>query len=261
MSTPQIRDKLVGLGEEILSRPYKPPEFTGNPEADALLNDLEQYPHAFVIACLMDRPMKAEKCWMIPLLFGKRVGSFAFATLVRLPEAEVLRHFAEPTPLHWMTTDMAEVLWAAVQRIGNQYAGDASRIWHGTPPSAALVRRFLEFKGAGPKIATMAANILVRELRVPVSDHYSIDISPDRHVYRVFERAGLVRKGASTEELIYRARELNPTYPGVFDLPCFEIGRNWCRPSAPDCPNCQIGDLCPSTAPSLRAHTVSQDKE
>jgi hypothetical protein len=31
------------------------------PEINAFLNDIEQYPYAYVLACLMDRLIKAEK--------------------------------------------------------------------------------------------------------------------------------------------------------------------------------------------------------
>ena len=37
-------------------------EFTKNPEADNLLNNLKEFPHAFVLACVMDRQ------WGAPLL-------------------------------------------------------------------------------------------------------------------------------------------------------------------------------------------------
>ena len=92
----------------------------------------------------------------------------------------------------------------------------------------------------------MAANILVRHFKVPVSDHYSIDVSPDVQVKRAFTRLGLIGEGASNEVIIYRARELNPEYPGVFDVAAWELGRSWCRPTQPLCDSCPLSDVCPS---------------
>jgi endonuclease III len=141
---------------------------------------------------------------------------------------------------------MADIFHSAIQQIGEQYSGDASRIWQDRPSSATIVRRFLEFRGAGPKIAAMAANILVRDFKIPVNDKYSIDVSVDVQVRRTFERLRLIRKGASNDELIYAARELNPTYPGVVDLSAWEIGRNWCRPRVVECEKCYMQEYCPT---------------
>ena len=106
----------------------------------------------------------------------------------------------------------------------------------------------MEFNGAGQKIATMGPNILVRDMKISVSDKYSIDISVDAQIRRTFKRLGLVRENASNEELIYRARELNPEYPGIFDLSLWEIRREWCRPQGPECVKCYLNDLCPTAA-------------
>ena len=109
-----------------------------------------------------------------------------------------------------------------------------------------MVYRFLEFDGVGPKIATMAANILARDFKIPFADHYSIDISADRHIRRVFARLGLTAGEASVEQVIYKARTLHPDYPGIIDLPCWKIGRNWCREKGdPDCGACYMNNLCP----------------
>jgi len=246
MDTSAIRDTLIRRGEEWLAQPFKPVSFTDNRDADVLLNDLDHYPHAFVIACLMNRRWKAEKCWLVPFRFQERLGSFEFDELAALSSDEVASLFVQSPPLHRMKEIMADIFHAAIQKIREQYSGDASQIWQGTPSSATIVRRFLEFKGGGPKITTMAANTLVREFKVPVSDKYSIDVSVDAQVRRTFERLGLVREHASNGELIYVARELNPAYPGVFDLPAWEIGRDWCRPKAPECEKCYMRPHCPT---------------
>ncbi len=242
---------LIRRGEELLAQPFKPVLFTGNPDADTLLNDLERYPHAFVIACLMDRWWKAERCWLVPYRFKERAGSFEFNDLVALSHDKVVSLFVQSPPLHRMKEKMADIFYLAVQKVERQYSGKASLIWQGQPSSAAIVRRFLEFKGVGPKIATMAANILVRDFKIPVSDKHSIDISPDVQVRRTFERLGLLRKDASNEELIYVARELNPAYPGIFDSSAWEIGREWCRPKSPECPKCYMQEYCPTAKRGL----------
>jgi len=247
-------DRLKRLADLLISEGYKqltaPPElvkFTGVPEADNLLNDLDGSPHAFVIACVMDRQMKAEKAWLIPYELQKRLGSFEFAELASLarssPEklSEAMLH---PTPLHRFPNEMSKHLRSAIHHIDGEYSGNAAQIWAGQPSSATIVRRFLELPGVGQKIASMAANILVRDLRVKVSDHYSIDISVDVQIKRVFTRMGFAPENASNDYLIFRARECNPEYPGIFDPVLWEIGRRFCRQAQPLCDKCQYSRLC-----------------
>ncbi len=93
----------------------------------------------------------------------------------------------------------------------------------------------------------MAANLLVSLLRVPVSDRYSIDISPDRRVRRVFSKLGFVPEDADNEMIIYRARELSPEYPGAFDLLLWEVGGETCGSKKTLCSSCQLCELCPSS--------------
>lgn len=241
-----LRDR----GEDALAQDQRPVDYTGgNNQANALLNDIQRYPHAFVIACLMDRQWRAEDCWLVAFKFRERLGSFRFHDLQALQPEQVQRIFAQRPPLHRLTNIMADVFYKAIQMIRARYEGDASRIWRGTPSSAAIVRRFLEFRGAGLKIATMAANILVRDLKVCVSDKSSIDVSPDKLARRVSERLGIVRQGASEHEFLYTWRAWNPAYPGVFDLPLWEIGQKWCRPRHPLCNDCRMRKYCPSIGP------------
>lgn len=212
-------------------------------EANSFLNDLVNFPHAYVLACCMDRQVKAEIAWMIPIRLRKIIGDFSIETLDNISLEEYLTIFNENT-LHRFNDIMAKVFYSGVKRIVKDYDGDASKIWVGNPSSAAVVYRFLQFDGVGIKIATMATNILARQFKVPFSDYYSIDISPDVHILRVLRRSGLVDKEASIDSIIYKARELCPEFPGIIDFSCWEIGRKWCRPRNPNCEECIIEKEC-----------------
>lgn len=244
MNEKSIRDRLVGRGEILFRAPKQPISFTKEPQADALLNDLDEHPHAFVLACVMDRQVKAERAWLIPYRISQKIGGFSVERLSALTREDVNRIMREPEPLHRFVDKMADYFYATVQRIKNTYFGDAALIWKGKPSSAEVVYRFLEFEGVGPKIGSMAANILAREFKIPFSDYYSIDISADVHVRRVFSRLGLCPIGVTVEQLIYKARALYPEFPGMMDFPSWEIGRNWCKSRGPACDECYMNDLC-----------------
>jgi uncharacterized HhH-GPD family protein len=243
----RLRGQLVQEGYDRLSTPRARVKFTGEKEADDLLNDIDLHPHAFVVACIMDRQIRAEKAWGIPYELRLRLGFFDFANLAKLAEVspeKLDEAMLRPTPMHRFPNEMSKNILSAVHRIRNEFCGNAAAIWTGKPSSATIVRRFLEFRGVGQKIASMAANILVRDFRVDVSDRYSIDISVDVQITRVFSRMGFVPKNGSVDYLIFRARELHPEYPGIFDLVLWELGREVCRPLKPACIRCRFSNLC-----------------
>ena len=213
-------------------------------EENRLVNDIDHYPHAFVLACCMDRQISSDRAWRIPCVVKNLCKEFTIEELASLPP-EWYRQVFEENSLHRFNEIMADTFYDAVLRIRDEYGGDASRIWANRPSSAAVVYRFLQFKGVGVKIATMAANILAREFGVPFSDYYSIDASPDVHLIRVFRRTGLVRGAASRDEVIYKAREICPEFPGIVDGACWRIGREHCHPSNPDCAHCPVKENCP----------------
>lgn len=243
-----IRDRLVEHGLNLFRAPKQFIYFTREPQADALLNDLRHHPHAFVLACVMDRQFKAEKAWTIPQRISEKIGGFSMDALAMLSLEDVKHLMTKPLPLHRFVNIMAVHFYEAVQRIKAEYTGDAGRIWADRPSSAEVVYRFLEFDGIGPKIGSMAANILARDFKVPFADYFSIDISADVHVRRVFSRLGLSPSNATVEQLIYKAKALYPEFPGMMDLPSWEIGRNWCNWRVPKCEVCYMNDLCPTAS-------------
>lgn len=242
---------LVERGMQLLHADPVPTKFTGVPAADELLNDLEHHSHAFVLACVADRQVKAEVAWRIPYELSQRLGGFSFDLLDSLSPNRIRKALYEPTPLHRFPDTMSENAYAAVKRIGDQYDGNAANIWLGSPSSAEVVFRFLGFRGIGPKIATMATNILARDFKISFGDYYSVDVSVDVHLRRVFTRLGLVSHHASDQEIIYRARALHPPFPGLMDLPAWEIGRKWCRPKNPTGTECYMQEVCPTAQAAL----------
>lgn len=235
---------LVRIGREKFNNPEdNSVNLVNDPDENDFLNDLTNYPHAYVLACCMDRQTSSERAWMIPVKIKEILGSFEMDILASQTLEDYRKIFSDNN-LHRFNETMAAVFYNAVQRIHLVYDDDASQIWKGNPSSATVVYRFLEFDGVGIKIATMAANILARQFKIPFSDYYSIDVSPDVHVRRVMARLGLIDKDADNEMIIYKAREMCPEFPGIIDYSLWEIGRTWCKPKNPDCENCIVRAEC-----------------
>ncbi len=249
MTEETIGSRLVRRGlDKYKAAPYFV-EFTGNAEADELINDLQKYPHAFVMACVANRQIKGKLDWTVPFRLSQRLAHFDFKHLCALTLKDVETLTKKPEPLEGFTSEVCEILYRAVCHISSRYEGDAARIWSDRPPSGELVYRFLEFRGMGHKLANRAANILARQFRIPLNDYYSIDISPDGPVKRVFTRLGLVPKDSPAEHFMFKARSLHPQFPGVLNLPGWEIGSSWCTLRNPSCQECYMNDLCPSASP------------
>ena len=223
------------------------------PAARDLVNDLERYPHAFVLACIADRQTKSDIAWSLPHALREEAGGFALDTLLGL-EDDVWASVLEDSG-HMLATDMARLLPAALRHIGDRYGEDASRIWADGSSGAAVARRFVAFDGVGPKIANMAVNILIRDFHIGLLPPMP-DIAVDTHVLRVFERLGLLDRLEHSQlrstrdkqglRLQLRARELSPEWPGELDWPAWHLGTKWCHAGrAPACGECYMGSVCP----------------
>ncbi|MGA2588194.1 MAG: hypothetical protein ABSF88_14375 [Candidatus Aminicenantales bacterium] len=161
---------------------------------------------------------------MIPYKVGKEIGAFEFKHFLRVNSGDLKEIFAK-NALHRFNNVMATNFYLAIQDIHSKYQNNAANIWGDKPRSALVIRRFLEFKGVGIKIANVATNILIRDFKVPMEDYASIDLAPDVQVKKFFIENGLLRREASNEELIYLAREIYPKYPGILDIAAWKSGR------------------------------------
>lgn len=235
--------KLVEIAKNEFKKNIAIVHFTDDEEQNKFLNDLSKYPHAFVLACLMDKQMKAERAWEIPYKVFKELGRFDINYLSAVPLSKYKEMFNKGS-FHRFNDTSATNFYNAVIKIKRDYNGDASKIWANNPSSASVVSRFLEFDGIGIKIATMATNILARQFKIPMSDYYSIDISPDTHIQRILKRLGYLSENATIDQVIYKAREINPEFPGLIDFSCWKIGRENCHPNNPTCKSCPLNNEC-----------------
>ena len=240
-----MKPLIVRIGEEKFNslKDEEIVNFLDEKEINNFLNDLEHYPHAFILACLMDKQMKAETAWKIPYKIYQLLGTFDIYDLGKISLEEYINIF-ESNKLHRFNKVSAKIFYDAVHRIIDDFNGDVSLIWKGKPSSARVAYELLKFNGCGLKIATMTANILAREFRIEFSDYYSIDISTDVHINRVMRRMGFVPENADNTMVVYKARELNPEFPGIIDFSCWEIGRTYCRPQNPKCKECLVRGEC-----------------
>ncbi|MFZ0181825.1 MAG: hypothetical protein WAL62_01620, partial [Methanoregula sp.] len=94
---------LIERGIDLHKKPRELVTFTLNPDADTLLNSIEAYPHFFVLGCIMDRQIKAEREWLIPYKMSQRLGGGQFSEFSKLDLPETIRIFNEES-LHRMPT-------------------------------------------------------------------------------------------------------------------------------------------------------------
>lgn len=216
------------------------PFFTPNELANRFLI---QNPFAFLLAVIFDQGIIAERAWAAPYELQHRLGHLDPYRLGD-DESAIAKAIATPPMLQRFVNTIPPWIASAARRVVRVYGGDAGRIWGDNPTAAKLDQRLLAFDGIGQKKAAMAVEILERDLHVPIRDLHGTDIAYDVHVRRVFLRTGLADRDDS-DHMIDQGRLLNPARPGAIDLPMWLVGRRWCRPGVPLCPDCPLFGVCP----------------
>lgn len=221
---------------------------------------VEKNPDAFLIAVLFDRMLPWEKAWEAPLQLKRRLGHLDIHKISKMKTeslAKVLGKGRSQKSLVRFPNRMSEGLVSACRVLMIRYAGDARNIWRGAT-AAVVIERLSKFEGISQKIANMTARFLGLYYGVRFSDWGNIDMPVDRHVARVFLRAGLVKPVSSDtvqripilkEAIIHKARLLSPRFPAALDEPAFEIGRYWCTSERAYCDHepepCPLRKVCP----------------
>lgn len=247
LDTNIVVKNLIAKNKELIKFNKQVKLISGNDIANNFITDINNYPHAFVIGCIMNRQINAEKAWMIVFsmknYLEKEGLDFNIETLYQ--NNNLIYNWIIKFSGHRYSYQIAKSIIYALEIINTEYNGDASKIWKTADSCEALIYRFSKFKGIGQKISTMATNILVRDFNINLPQKSYIDISIDVHVKRVFTRIFYGNKDINNEEIIKKARQLNPEYPGALDLPLFTLGQlKICSENKPKCNDCYLEDLC-----------------
>ena len=100
-----------------------------------------------------------------------------------------------------------------------------------------------EFKGISHKKAALGTLLLVRDFGVTLNNLSCIDIAYDVHVRRIFLRMGLTDKD-NIKDVTAKARNICKEFPGSLTLPFWVAGREYCRPTNPNCEGCYLNQFC-----------------
>lgn len=247
MSDPKqtINNILFNKAKELHEKPREIVAFTGIPESDALLNDIENYPHFFVLACVMDRQIPSERAWNIPYIISQECGGPEFENFLALTLDDIYTIFARKN-LHKFNEKMSGYFHKAIIRIHSEYKDNAAEIWKLAQPDCKLVmKRFGNFPGVGHKISIMATDILARDFKVPLKGVDEIEILSDSRIEKVLKRTGLVPKNASERQITDAIIKIYPDYPKIADSVIWEIGREYCKGDFSGCDRCYLNEYCP----------------
>jgi uncharacterized HhH-GPD family protein len=131
--------------------------YTGNAEADALLSD---DPLALLIGFALDQQVTVQKAFSGPHEIRRRLGHLDARRIAATDPAELDRVFRERPAIHRFPGSMAGKVQALCAAIGEQYGGDASRIWREARDGRDLQARLLALPGFGEMKARTVLAVL-----------------------------------------------------------------------------------------------------
>ena len=209
-------------------------------ESEFLLSDW----NAFLIALISYQSLKAEMAWRLPYLLSKRLGHFDLCRISKEESIESLEMLIKEKPaLHRYPRKMAEYIMFAIEKIRTDYDSNAENIWKNDLDAEHVVAKLEEFKGISHKKAALGTLLLVRDFGVSLNNLHCIDIAYDVHIRRIFLRMGLTDKD-TLKDVTEVARKICEDFPGSLTLPFWVTGREYCRPSNPNCDECIFKDFC-----------------
>jgi hypothetical protein len=196
----------------------------------------------FLICCLLDWQWDTNVAWRKGEHLVEKLGGpeNVWAQISRSSKQEWDSNYEEYGKPHRFRRGYGR-LWGIANGICARYDADARKIWSGKSPFEALIHLWaLE---AGDQISRMIVGAL-RDCGQITGD--TSDVKADLHLRRVLGRVldGEEISAADAARVTELTRQLNPTDPWQLDWPLWKIGKQYCRPTNPDCSNCYLKPHC-----------------
>jgi endonuclease III len=201
-------------------------------------------PYAFAIAVCLDRGTKADLIWTIPYYIKNDLGHLDPNKIYQMSVFDLESLFQRLPKKPRYVNAAPRTLQELTILVVEEFDADAAQIWEGKT-AEQVKQNFQSVYGVGEGIANMA--VLLIEAAYPIRfndlERPRMDIKPDVHTMRVLYRLG-VSEVESEREAIEAARRMNPSYPGEIDGALWEIGREWCDTTNPNCVQCPMNSVC-----------------
>jgi uncharacterized HhH-GPD family protein len=138
-------------------------EWTGNPEADALV---ARDPLALLIGFCLDQQIPVEKAFLGPLDIKRRLGTLDARELAAIDPGRFEAAFRERPAIHRFPASMAARVQALCAMVANDYGNDATTIWSGARDAADLLARLRALPGFGEMKARIVLGVVGKHLNV-----------------------------------------------------------------------------------------------
>jgi uncharacterized HhH-GPD family protein len=138
-------------------------EWTGNPEADALI---ARDPLALLIGFCLDQQITVEKAFSGPLDIRNRLGTLDARELAAIDPGRFEAAFRERPAIHRFPASMASRVQALCAIVATDYGNDATAIWSGARDAAELRARLRALPGFGEMKAQIVLGVVVKQLNV-----------------------------------------------------------------------------------------------
>jgi endonuclease III len=157
---------------------------------------------------MLDRAVNADRAWaaaewICDALSDPDDVASLWRTLQQMDKTRLrgfLRYGYGRRAFHRHYKTFARLLPEAADHLLTNYRGDPRRIWNGRRDVSDVRGALDGIPGIGPALAKVAVLILARDhgLLGGKKARKQLDVKPDVHVCRVFQRAGLIERGADS---------------------------------------------------------------